>query len=422
MKLEDFTNKKIKFYGKTRGLSQEEFQMQLKNHAISLSESAEDTDFLIEGKMLNPLEQNELDVLYEREKRYTLRSEILEKLLCENIEDKKLLMSLKLSNNQGRIYEFLTNELISDTLFLKLIKLYEWGGECFFESDANRDVTAALIVRFYENIERNHNVQFANMGLLHLLSQSDNGELIEVVASLSPLKNALKDGCDNSTMKILELIALHPDTPKSVMQMFVRSEQPNLHKLLSQNSALPSELIDSLEPYKAVIAEHITLDKELFDAFVKEYPQALAKNSSLDADMEDSLAAHYRHDKKIIVTLARYAKSATLLETLFQYEKDESVQQALANNPKSFTYMLKAYYEDAKYHEALAKNPSTPKEILEAFAHSGNENILMALAKNSATPVDTLYQLQLDRRFERAVKENEAFGKFIQSNNIGWEV
>ena len=46
--------------------------------------------------------------------------------------------------------------------------------------------------------------------------------------------------------------------------------------------------------------------------------------------------------------------------------------------------------------------------------------VLLALAKNENTPVDVLYQLQLDSRLERSVKENPSFGKHIQTDNIGW--
>ena len=46
--------------------------------------------------------------------------------------------------------------------------------------------------------------------------------------------------------------------------------------------------------------------------------------------------------------------------------------------------------------------------------------MLGALAANPATPIDILQQLQLDARFERAVRTNDAFGQFIQRENIGW--
>jgi len=191
MNLDNLKNRKIKLYGKTKALSQSEFEVQLKNHNIELSESVEGVEFIFEGRMLNPYEQNELEGLYENGIN-SVEVDILEKLLCEAIDENKLLMSLKLSNNQERLLDFLTNKQISNDLFLKLVKLFDWHKEGFFENDENRDVTAALISRFYENIEQNHNVQYANMGLLHLLSQSENEELISVVASLEPLKLALK--------------------------------------------------------------------------------------------------------------------------------------------------------------------------------------------------------------------------------------
>jgi len=47
---------------------------------------------------------------------------------------------------------------------------------------------------------------------------------------------------------------------------------------------------------------------------------------------------------------------------------------------------------------------------------------LKSLAKNINTPVEILYQLHLDSRLERIVKENPAFGKHIMVENIGWQV
>ena len=57
-------------------------------------------------------------------------------------------------------------------------------------------------------------------------------------------------------------------------------------------------------------------------------------------------------------------------------------------------------------------------EILNA-AYEDSKNH-MALAKNESTPIELLYQLQLDSRYERAVKTNAGFGKHIQTQNIGW--
>jgi len=223
-------------------------------------------------------------------------------------------------------------------------------------------------------------------------------------------------------MKILELIALHPDTPSSVLKQFIKSKQKNLHQLLAKNSSLPSSLIEHLSEYQALIAKNITLDAKLFEKFLQQEPHALAENSSLSEDMQDTLASHYRHNTEVMATLAKNISNAVLIETLFKYAQDEEIHQALAQNAHTFTYILKEYAKEKKYHQSLASNSNIPLEILEELYAEGGADILLALAKNSATPVDTLYQLQLDRRFERAVKENEAFGKYIKSNNIGWEL
>jgi hypothetical protein len=57
---------------------------------------------------------------------------------------------------------------------------------------------------------------------------------------------------------------------------------------------------------------------------------------------------------------------------------------------------------------------------LESLYATNDPEVHAALAANTATPVELLYQLSLDRRFERAVKTNPAFGKHIQTHNIGW--
>ena len=70
--------------------------------------------------------------------------------------------------------------------------------------------------------------------------------------------------------------------------------------------------------------------------------------------------------------------------------------------------------------EALYENSATPQAILtQAYE---NPHYHEALAKNENTPVEILYQLQLDSRYERYVKTNAGFGKHIQSENIGWMV
>ena len=88
--------------------------------------------------------------------------------------------------------------------------MYSWSGEDFVENDDNRDVSAALILRFYKNIERNHNVQYATLGLMHLLLQTHKQELVELIAGLEPVqksfnKNSTKVNKRNENHKFIKI-------------------------------------------------------------------------------------------------------------------------------------------------------------------------------------------------------------------------
>jgi len=136
---------------------------------------------IIDGRMMTPYEEIESEKLYEL-KKYEFESiDSFESKLAKYLNEDALLMSLKLSGNKERLKSFIQNTTISDELFFKLLKMYSWGGDDFFESNDNRDISAAFISRFYENIEQNHNVQYATTGYVHLIKQTLDAKLLEVI-------------------------------------------------------------------------------------------------------------------------------------------------------------------------------------------------------------------------------------------------
>jgi hypothetical protein len=412
--------------------------------------SESSVDYAIEGRMVNPIEQMELDRIYEEDVCSIVDLNVLEKVLCDSIDENKLLMSLKLSGDEDRLFGFLKNKLVPNALFLKLLKLYNWQGEGFFDNDENRDVTAALIVRFYENIERNHNVQYANMGILHLLTQSDDGFLIETIASLSPIKTSLKEMAnsilDNSTSKILELIAVHPDTPSSVIKRFIKSNVPRLNILmasrldlggvkqkslisketlsyLAQNPSLEQEVLElqEFEGHYNLIAKHIILTDEIFEKFKTIKAVSLAQNESVTLAMQNALL-DLKNENVVNVLAQNSATDISVLERIFESSEDDATHIALCLNSALPKSRLSYYIDYPACHHALAQNSNTPENVLELLAKSDDVEVLLEVARNESTPVPLLYQLQLDKRLERAVKENASFGKNIQTENIGWLV
>ena len=386
MNLVDIKDKTVLLFGKSRAFSQDEFESQMKHHNIIIVKEMDNSVSLsVEGRMMTPYEQIASDELYESGTISSISIDELEKELAKEIDKDTLLMSLKLSHDKERLKSAIENSMLSDTIFFALMKMYSWGGEDFFENDDNRDVSAAFIARFYENIERNHNVQYATTGFIHLVAQAKKSELLLAISQLEPLK---------FHPKIKTAIAMHPKCDLAMQKRFFKSDDEKILEALSLNQYLDEKLIKEFVKDEFLglnVARSIKLDEELFN-FLDNFTLGLAQNETLNETMQ--------------------------LELLNLH--DNSVHLALANN-KNITLKTVQILHDNSDEElklALYKNSATPQDILnEAYK---DENYHIALAQNENTPIEILYQLQLDSRYERMVKTNAGFGKHIQSENIGW--
>jgi hypothetical protein len=446
MNLQELKNKSILLLGKTRALNKQEFEKLLDIYAITCKESVDESVVLvIDGAMMSPYHQNEQDRLYEKGYRFE-SIDTLEKALCSSINPNTLMMSLKLSNNQERLQSFLKNPYIDNTFFLKLLSLYRWNGESFFESDENRDVTAALIRRFYKNIERNHNVEYANTGLSHLLAQTDESELIRAIAMLEPIENAVKKGANSATHKILQAIVLHKDTSDDVLLKMIRyansalltliasreplsstlqeslicSKEDEVLKALSCNNSLEQKHIKTLlqdESYRENILLHVRLNDEMFNSYKLQYPHILAQNITLSESMMSELFDENIHVRETLAS--NEAISTALIEKIIEFNSEDLLKSLLKNSQLS-SEQLGLFENNKALHVSLASNKNSSTKLLQSLSNSEDKDVILALAKNPSTPVDILFQLQLDARFERAVHENPAFGAHIQKENLGW--
>jgi hypothetical protein len=390
MNLEELKDKTVLLFGKSRAFSSDEFESQMRFHKIGISkEYSSDVAVVIEGKMMTPYEQNASSALYEQ---YGAALEfvsidVLEKELASHIDADTLLMSLKLSHDKERLKSFLKNSMISDALFFRLLKMYKWGGEDFFENDDNRDVSAALILRFYENIERNHNVQYATTGLMHLVSQTKNTQLLKAISLLEPIKQ---------NPKIQVAIAMSIYCDDEMQEFFFKTNNSDVLEALSQNKNLKRELIEEFlkdEKLGRNVAKNIELSDELFELF-KANKIGLALNESLTPKMQKELLSY--NDEKILYALALNNNIDEEILNLLLESTNEEIKSALYENKKTAVAILEEAYKEGKYLKEISKNENTPVEIL--------------------------YQLQLDSKYARGVMENPTFGKHIQQENIGWEV
>ncbi|QOY52408.1 hypothetical protein [Candidatus Sulfurimonas baltica] len=452
MNLKDLQNKSVLLFGKSRAFGSEEFESQMKFHKITLcKEYNSGVVLVVEGKMMSPYEHIASDELYrENSKEIEFISiDDFEKELAKYIDADTLLMSLKLSHDKQRLKSFLQNSTLGDELFLKLLKMYSWRGEDFFGSDDNRDVSAAIILRFYKNIERNHNVQYATSGFMHLLAQTDNSSLIAAIAELEPLQKSFTLDVKSSNYTILTAIATQTATPKSVLNLFIKksssyiktiiamrddcdeemqialynSMDEDVHEALSYNFNLCETLLRKLidqDKFAHNIALHVRLNIDFFETLLQKYPQELAQNGSLSIEMQAKLLSLHVQGVKVALASNFKIDKRILLELLREDTKE--VKSAIYKNSATSQTILENAYEKRENHFSLACNENTPKHILKRLGDSFDKKVLRALAQNESTPVEILYQLQLDSALARVVKENPAFGKYIQQNSIGWEV
>lgn len=390
MNIKELENRPVLLFGKSRAFSSDEFESQMKFHKIALSpEFSDDVSVVIDGKMMTPYEQNASDELYEKHSKEIefVSIDVFEKEIAKYIDSDTLLMSLKLSHDKERLKSFIQNSMISDELFLKLLKMYSWGGEDFFENDDNRDVSAALILRFYENIERNHNVQYATTGIMHLVAQAKSTELLKAISMLEPIKH---------NPKIQFAIAKSIQCDDEMQGRFCKYKNQEILEALSLNKNLKPSLIEEFlkdEKLGRNVARNIELTDELFE-LCKGNKIGLALNQSLTIEMQ---------------------------EELLKLDDEELCYALALNNSIDETILMSLLKSSSKeIQSAIYENSSTPVELLQS-AYKNNKNYT-ELAKNENTPIDILYQLQLDSRYERFVKTNKAFGKHIQQENIGWEV
>ena len=431
MKLQNYTNQTISLFGKPRAFTFTELQKILSPLAIELIKGYDpNAKLVIEGAVMPTPLQLKAEELYEKGEVAFCGIDEFERAAATAIEPKKLLMHLKLAADKEKIVAYLQNDYIDDTLFLQILKLYRFEGENFFENDTNRDVTAALIRRFYKEYEKNHNIQYSYIGLLGVVEQSEDATLLETIFALEPVQKALHNPNDPNA-KLLELFALHPASTPAILHTLLQSENNKLLHAVAEREHLDSKTqqillerndpaINSalakcrkLEPssiqtltkrgFGATLAASLELDEELF-AMLHTHT-SIASNETLTPKMQRTLLEDSRYHDNLAKN-----PSCILTKELLQLQNDTI--RALVYRYHDVSQMELDF---EGFETDLAANPTTPATVLEAIYSKNIHHANEALAANPATPVDILYQLSFDMRYAKTVKTNPAFGEHIKT-------
>jgi len=440
----------IKIFGKTKLFTIDELKNILTPLDIHLTDDLDKADWIVEGNAISMYDENILESVDKK----IVFLKVFEQKLSSLIVPSSLLMSIKLSNNQERLKSFLMNPYITDELFLSLFKLHNWQKEDLFGNNENRDVSAAFIERFYEDIERNHLTQLSPLGFLHLINRTSRAEVIEAIYSIGSVNAQVDD--DNPKNPILNIqiaLGLNPHTPEKILEKLLQNskmdvksaaasntnlsiylqkiaskKEPQIRLALASNSGLSEELL-----FELLNDENIQIIETLLNTFIFDSENFKKTLTLLDA-------------QRLCFIANNNSLTTKMLHTLFILN-NESIELAIANNINLSSDDLNSLLvkeninllsnlataqrlEDTQVQKllllkndeinsSLAKNIHLNKKIYEELYSLNKSTVSEFLAKNISTPLEILEQFQLDAILNRYVKENPTFTDAI-SQNIGW--
>lgn len=275
--------------------------------------------------------------------------------LKSKLDKDAYLTYLSETSDNRRIKDILTDASNSDEIFLESLKLYSWQQKDFFESEENRDVSAALISRFYKNSEQDDKLKYTTMGIMHLIAQSKQSDVIETIASLEPIQKHLKI-TQGEDYNILAVMATHHLTPKHVLETFIRESNSYIRTLIAMRQECDKSLHSSLyengdevvlealshnpnldnkiaiklifeEKYARNIAKHIKLDSDLFEILVDIYPLELSKNDSIDFEMQQRL--FNMNDAEVNASLAVNINIDEYIAAELLYSSNDDISYAM---------------------------------------------------------------------------------------------
>lgn len=439
-------------YGRTKKLSPEDIDLFFEQVGMGIAETLDDSvTLIVRGRLMNPIEEEEADEA-ERNGMQSIEIAELEAAFAAQVDADSLLGSLKLFADQERIVNLLHNEALPDDLFCAILGLFDWQEKAPFEIDANRDISACIINRFYEDAKRNHNIAHASVGLALVAAQAENPKILSILARMPDMELSKRSMdvwtprtlheallinphlaaedvvrfAKSDDLRLQGFAAAHGNLPLSWQEKLSQSRACWVHEGLSCNPALSPSLTGILlasdnPKVRASTLEHQPLPAETVLPLVTQLNATEAAALGRNLCLGQALYAELIAMGNIVLNAALAGNEKLSKACLKQLGavQDRTVEKRLACNPNVDRETLEKFYKTVELHESLAANPSLPEPMARALFSEGRETVLRFLAANPATPLDLLQQLQIYPHLHEIVKRNPTFGRNIQ-RNIGW--
>ncbi len=442
--LEASEGKKILFLGREGIFTDRETERFLKKFKISMTREYEaGVAALVEYHRLNPVEEDISDMAYDAGILLYKLTEF-EKLLSEKINDDELLMGIKLSNDRERILRILGNEHISDTLFVKLLKMYTFSDEEEDDRD-DRDVIMYTLRRYIDIKPNEEDLLYSYLTLRRLATEATDPGLLSALTGFPNFGFQVR-GKEKVTLR--ETIARNPQLNAELVRKLLSFREEKVNTALAGNSSVAPDILRDLlakgnEATQKALAANRQIDDEIF-AVLLEKSEAVVSLLLLHQPIDMKrleMVGHTAFGDALFALLgANEALQSAVVQALFEkgepvllealsgnptvqpeileeiYQKDElRYFRPLAQNPSVPVWILQAFYEEYRDDEsilaALAYNPATPEKILKALFDLDQLEINRGLATNAFLPMELLDQLKVDTRLQNELAQNERLAR-----------
>jgi len=430
--------KKFLILGREGLFTADEIARFLKKHNITMTKYLEEgVVAIIEPLNLNPVEEDISNDAYEA-KIPSFSLEEFEKHLSNGINDDELLMAIKLTNDQARVFRLLANANISEVLFVKLLSMYEWNEE---DEDNNQDRdTIMYTLKRYIDIKPNEaDLHYSYLTLRRLATEATNPRLMQALIGFPNFEFLIR-GKEKVTLR--ETIARNTHLDKEIITKLVSLRDKRVDVALAANTAVELSLLKTLlakdeEQINEALATNTNIDNEIFKTLLSKEDkvvQLLLLSQPIDAErlslvdaeaLDDTLfvtiGANEQLESDVIemlitredeALLCHLAQNATLhpnqLETI-DTKGLEATVACLAMNSVTPVALLEKFYEANEANavrKALAQNTSTPESILRALFALDDLEIQRSMASNASIPLDILDILKVDTRLQNELAKN----------------
>jgi len=436
--LESSSDKKFLFLGREGLFTEDEIARFLKKYHITTTKNLEeDVVATIEPLNLNPVEEDISNDAYDK-KILSFSLDEFEKLLSEGINDDELLMAIKLTNDQDRVFRLLGNENISEELFVKLLMMYQWNEE---DEDNNQDRdTIMYTLKRYIDIKPNEaDLHYSYLTLRRLATEATNPKLLQALIGF-PNFDFLIRGKEKVTLRetiarnayldkeiITKLVSLrdkkvdvalacNPVVELLLLQILLAKENEQINEALATNQNIDDEIFQTLLGKEDKVVQLLLLSQKInterlgfvdAQALENDLFATIGANEYLDVEVMDRLIES--ENETLLCNLAQNRTlSAKQLEAI-SAKRVHSTVACLAVNPVTPVALLEAFYEvyeDDAIRRALAHNPSTPEPLLRVLFALDDLEIHRSMASNASIPLDILDILKVDTRLQNELAKN----------------